>query len=173
MRRESNVGNINEALRLTIYFDGQEKTAYQTGFGAFGANYKTENHRIRWITSAFQTAESETFDILGAYWLDELERDLGSDELGEAAVNRGVGAFLNHARNRLYATVISSALKGSTAWGQDNGFLDWGVKWQAESIEDHLSEWSLVDSAGFITPHPKTASVTSMKDRNRSLNWMM
>ena len=115
VRRESNVGNINEALRLTIYFDGQEKTAYQTGFGAFGANYKTENHRIRWITSAFQTAESETFDILGAYWLDELERDLGSDELGEAAINRGVGAFLNHARNRLYATVVSSALKGSTA----------------------------------------------------------
>ncbi|HBE12405.1 MAG TPA: TonB-dependent receptor, partial [Flavobacteriales bacterium] len=148
VRRESNVGNINEALRLTIYFDGQEKTAYQTGFGAFGANYKTENHRIRWITSAFQTAESETFDILGAYWLDELERDLGSDELGEAAINRGVGAFLNHARNRLYATVVSSALKGATAWGQDKGFLEWGVKWQAESIEDHLSEWSLVDSAG-------------------------
>ena len=155
VRRESNVGNINEALRLTIYFDGQEKTAYQTGFGAFGANYKTENHRIRWITSAFQTAESETFDILGAYWLDELERDLGSDELGEAAINRGVGAFLNHARNRLYATVVSSALKGATAWGQDKGFLEWGVKWQAESIEDHLSEWSLVDSAGFITPHPQ------------------
>ena len=84
-----------------------------------------------------------------------MERDLGSDELGEAAINRGVGAFLNHARNRLYATVVSSALKGSTAWGQDKGFLEWGVKWQAESIEDHLSEWSLVDSAGFITPHPQ------------------
>lgn len=155
VKRESNVGNINEALRLTIYFDGQEKTAYQTGFGAFGANYKTENHRIRWITSAFQTAESETFDILGAYWLDELERDLGSDELGEAAVNRGVGAFLNHGRNRLYATVVSSALKGSSAWGRDRGFLEWGIKWQAEQIEDHLSEWSLIDSAGFITPHPQ------------------
>ena len=155
VKRESNVGNINEALRLTIYFDGQEKTSYQTGFGAFGVNYKTENHRIRWITSAFQTAESETFDILGAYWLDELERDLGSDELGEAAVNRGVGAFLNHGRNRLYATVVSSALKGSSAWGQDRGFLEWGVKWQAEQIEDHLSEWSLIDSAGFITPHPQ------------------
>ena len=117
IKRESDVGNINEALRLTVYFDGQEKTSYQTGFGAFGANYITENHRIRWISSAFQTAESETFDILGAYWLDELERDLGSDALGEATANRGVGAFLNHARNRLYATVYSSAIKGSSAWG--------------------------------------------------------
>ena len=155
IKRESDVGNINEALRLTVYFDGQEKTSYQTGFGAFGVNYITENHRFRWISSAFQTAESETFDILGAYWLDELERDLGSDALGEAAVSRGVGAFLNHARNRLYANVYSSALKGSSAWGQDRGFLEWGLKWQAEDIEDYLSEWSLVDSAGFITPHPR------------------
>lgn len=155
VRRESNVGNINEALKLTIYFDGKEKTAYSTGFGALSINHVTENHRIRWINSAFQTAESETFDILGAYWLDELERDLGSDELGEAAVNRGVGAYLDHARNRLYATVISSALKGSSLWGDDNQFLEWGLKWQYEDIEDHLSEWSLVDSAGFITPHPR------------------
>ena len=33
--------------------------------------------------------------------------------------------------------------------------MEWGIKWQAENIEDHLSEWSLVDSAGFITPHPQ------------------
>ena len=154
-RRESDVGNINEALRLTIYFDGQEKTSYRTGFGALGINHVTENHRIRWITSAFQTSETESFDILGAYWLDELDRDLGSDELGEAAVNRGIGAFLDHARNRLYATVVSSALKGSASVGPQQTFIEWGVKWQVENIEDHLSEWSLVDSAGFIAPHPQ------------------
>lgn len=152
--RQSDVGNINEALRLKIYFDGQEKTSYRTGFGALALNHTSENHRIRWITSAFQTAESETFDILGAYFLDELDRDLGSDELGEEAVNRGVGVFLNHARNRLYANVLSSALKGSSAFGHGNGFLEWGLKWQREQIQDYLSEWSLTDSAGFISPHP-------------------
>ena len=152
--RQSDVGNINEALRLKIYFDGQEKTSYRTGFGALALNHTSENHRIRWITSAFQTAESETFDILGAYFLDELDRDLGSDALGEEAVNRGVGVFLNHARNRLNATVLSSALKGSSSFGHGNGFLEWGLKWQREQIQDYLSEWSLTDSAGFISPHP-------------------
>lgn len=152
--RQSDVGNINEALRLKIYFDGQEKTSYRTGFGALALNHTSENHRIRWITSAFQTAESETFDILGAYFLDELDRDLGSDELGEEAVNRGIGVFLNHARNRLYANVLSSALKGSSSFGQGSGFLEWGLKWQREQIQDYLSEWSLTDSAGFISPHP-------------------
>ena len=153
VERQSDVGNINEALRLKIYFDGQEKTSYRTGFGAVALNHTSENHRVRWITSAFQTSESETFDILGAYFLDELDRDLGSDELGEEAINRGVGVFLNHARNRLYATVLSSALKGSSTFGNGNGLLEWGVKWQSEHIEDYLSEWSLTDSAGFISPH--------------------
>ena len=153
--RQSDVGNINEALRLKIYFDGQEKTSYRTGFGALALNHTSESHRVRWITSAFQTAESETFDILGAYFLDELDRDLGSDELGEESVNRGVGVFLNHARNRLYANVISSALKGSSSFGSGNGLIEWGAKWQREQIEDYLSEWSLTDSAGFISPHPQ------------------
>lgn len=152
--RQTDVGNINEALRLTIYFDGQEQTAYTTGFGALSVNRTTESTRWRFIASAFRTQESEQFDILGAYYLDELDRDLGSDELGSVLVNRGVGAFLDHARNRLDATVLSGALKGSTTLPGSGHFLEWGVKASHEDIRDVLSEWSLVDSAGYISPHP-------------------
>ncbi len=152
--RQTDVGNINEALRLTIYFDGQEETSYTTGFGALSVNRTTEATRWRFIASAFRTQESETFDILGAYYLDELDRDLGSDELGSVLVNRGVGAFLDHARNRLDATVLSGALKGSATPAGSRHFLEWGVKASHEDIRDVLSEWSLVDSAGYISPHP-------------------
>ena len=152
--RQTDVGNINEALRLTIYFDGQEQTSYTTGFGAVSINRTTENTRWRLIGSAFRTQESEEFDILGAYYLDELDRDLGSDELGSVLVNRGVGAFLDHARNRLDASVLSAALKGSTTPPGSRHFLEWGVKATHEDISDVLSEWSLVDSAGYISPHP-------------------
>lgn len=152
--RQTDVGNINEALRLTIYFDGQEQTAYTTGFGALAINRTTEATRWRFIASAFRTQESEQFDILGAYYLDELDRDLGSDELGSVLVNRGVGAFLDHARNRLDATVLSGALKGSTTLPGSGHFFEWGVKASHEDIRDVLSEWSLVDSAGYISPHP-------------------
>lgn len=153
--RQTDVGSINEALRLTIYFDGQEVTSFRTGFGALAVNRVTESTKWRWITSAFSTSESESYDILGAYFLDELERDLGSDELGESMNNKGVGAFLNHARNQLDATVISSALKGSTFHTPSQSFWEWGAKWQTEHITDALSEWSLIDSAGYISPHPQ------------------
>jgi hypothetical protein len=153
--RQTDVGSINEALRLTIYFDGQEVTSFRTGFGALAINHVTENTKWRWIASAFSTSESESYDILGAYFLDELERDLGSDELGEAMNNKGVGAFLNHARNQLDATVISTALKGSTFHTPSQSFWEWGTKFQTEHITDALSEWSLIDSAGYISPHPQ------------------
>lgn len=152
--RQTDVGNINEALRLTINFDGQEQTSYTTGFGALSINHTTESTRWRFIGSAFRTQESEYFDVLGAYYLDELDRDLGSDELGSVLVNRGVGAFLNHARNRLNASVLSAAIKGSSTPGGSRHFFEWGVKGTHEDIRDVLSEWSLVDSAGYISPHP-------------------
>ena len=66
--RETNVGTINEALRLTVYFDGQEVTQYRTGFGALAADRVTPTSRVRFIASAFRTDEEETFDILGGYF---------------------------------------------------------------------------------------------------------
>ena len=153
--RETDIGTINNAIRLKIFFDGEEETSYQTGFGALAFERITENTRIRWINSAFRTVETESFDILGAYWLDELELDPGSDDFGESANNLGVGGFLNHARNQLEATVLSSALKGSIDIGQGKHFLEWGLKGSTELILDNLSEWSFVDSSGYISPHPQ------------------
>jgi hypothetical protein len=151
--RETDIGTINDAIRLKIYFDGEEETSYQTGFGALAFERITETTRLRWINSAFRTVEEEKFDILGAYWLNALELDPGSDDFGESAENLGVGGFLNHARNQLEATVLSSALKGSIDIGQGSHFLEWGIKGSTEFILDNLSEWSFVDSSGYISPH--------------------
>ena len=132
-----------------------EETSYQTGFGALAFERVTETSRLRWINSIFRTVERESFDILGAYWLDQLELDPGSDEFGESANNLGVGGFLNHARNQLEATVVSSALKGSIDLNKGKHYVEWGTKVSAEIIDDDLSEWSFVDSSGYISPHPQ------------------
>ncbi|MEY5044370.1 MAG: hypothetical protein RJA19_1597, partial [Bacteroidota bacterium] len=116
-------------------------------------NRSTESDRLRFLLSAFATEERETFDILGAYRLDELDRDLGSDALGEVLTNRGVGAFLDHARNRLRAQVTQAAVKGTHIRGEHT--VEWGAQAAWERFQDALSEWSLVDSAGFVTPHPQ------------------
>ena len=51
--------------------------------------------------------ENESYDILGEYWLGELDNNIGSDLLGEVIFYRGVGAYMNHARNIFNANVFN------------------------------------------------------------------
>lgn len=152
--RQTDVGTINEALRFTVLFEGEEQSQFETFFGAFSAKFLTsESTFLRFTASAFQTYESESFDILGQYRLDELERDFGSDDFGEVLRNRGVGAFREHARNNLDANVFNIAHSGTKEVNKDN-FLEWGGKFQLENINDRLSEWKMIDSAGYASPRP-------------------
>ena len=103
----------NQALQLTVYFEGQEVDEYLTVFNALSANYKpNKNLALKFTSSFFRTLESETYDILGQYWLDELERDLSSENFGDIAFNRGVGTFLNHGRNFLDAYIFNTQHRG-------------------------------------------------------------
>ena len=149
--RETNIGTINQAARLTVYYDGQEQSGYETGFGALAFERSTETTRLRWINSIFQTAERESFDVLGQYFLSELERDPGGDTFNEGNTF-GVGGFLQHGRNTLFARVLSSAVKGNVLVGDHQ--VHWGVKHRIETFDDVVSEWNVVDSAGFFAPHP-------------------
>ena len=149
--RETNIGTINDASRLTVYYDGEENSGYETGFGALAIERSTENSRLRWINSIFQTAERESFDVLGQYFLTELEQDQSGDSFDEGETF-GVGGFLQHGRNQLWARVLSSTLKGTVL--RNNHHIEWGIKHRLEVFEDVVSEWNVIDSAGFFAPHP-------------------
>lgn len=149
--RLTQFGTINSALQLRVYFDGQEVNSFETVLGALSATYRpTDELKLKFITSAFNSFESETFDVEGAYFLQELENNFGSENLGEAKANIGVGGYLNHARNYLDATVMNAEHKGTyTVEGRG---MAWGVKYQQELINDELSEWNMIDSAGYSIP---------------------
>ncbi|MEO8591154.1 MAG: TonB-dependent receptor [Flavobacteriales bacterium] len=149
--RETEFGPFNQALRFTVYFDGQEKTEFETYFGALSVNVKANrNLLLKFNGSAYRTFEREGFDIQGQYFLDELERDPGSDQFGEVVRNLGIGTSLDHARNDLNATVFTIAHKGYLQL--PGSYLQWGVDAKQETIHDKLSEWTLVDSADYSIP---------------------
>ena len=152
--RQTDFGTFNEALRLTIFFEGQESDQYETFFGAFSSKYNPNtNLQLQFTTSAFKTFEQENFDILGEYWLYQLDNNLGSDDFGDVAFDRGVGKYINHARNSLDASVINFSHNGTLARNEIE--VDWGIRVQKEEINDKISEWSLIDSAGYTLPHPQ------------------
>lgn len=155
--RETELGNFNQALRFTVYFEGQEKTAYETFFGALSVNVKSSKDLLlKFTASGFRTYETERYDILGQYRLSELDRDLGSDNFGEPIKILGIGTYLDHARNQLEATVLTANHKGTwhilrTATRHHE--LQWGAETRGETIKDRLSEWYLLDSADYGIPY--------------------
>jgi hypothetical protein len=150
--RETTFGSFNEVLRLSIDFQGEERDKYQSMMGALTASYHPNNNlNLKFISSRFITDERETFDIEGRYVFDEIENDFGKETFGQVKANRGIGGFLNHARNFLQASVQSFEHKGEFQNG--DRYWNWGVKYQREIIDDRLSEWTLIDSADYAVPN--------------------
>lgn len=152
--RETDFGTVNQALRLKIFFDGQEVDNFETYFGAISIKKLIdENIQIKNTISVFRSIEKETFDVQGQYWLYQLEADFGKDEFGQEVFNRGIGTYIDHARNYLRATVYNIEHRG--IYDKNEHLFQWGIKYQRENINDKLSEWKLVDSSGYSLPnHP-------------------
>ncbi len=160
--RETSFGTIQEAYKLKIYFDGQEKDKFENYMTGLSATYKPRKElRLKFMASAFRTIESETYDIDGEYWIGQLESDLSQNSFGQVVEANGVGTYLNHARNKLDATVANIEHRGTLLLEDDN-YVQWGLKYQHEWITDHISEWEMVDSAGYSVPgHPDSAGYTN------------
>lgn len=150
--RETAFGTWDVPLNTTIYFQGSEVDNFLTQLGALSLNYHpNENLNLKFIASAYVATEAETYDILGEYYLNQLERNMSSEEYGDSILNLGVGTFLNHARNYLDASVLSVSHKG--AYNSENHLLNWGVKIQHESIDNQINEWIYRDSTGYSLPY--------------------
>lgn len=173
--REAKFGTVSEALQLTIYFEGQEVDNYETNLIALSSNYSpNESLNIKLTSSFFQTKEQEFYDILGEYWLGELDNNLGSDQLGEVVFNRGVGSYMNHARNVFYANVMNLYHDGhyQVTQNKERAFsINWGIKYQIEQINDEIKEWVMVDSAGYsISPIVEDLHLYEFSTGNSSMN---
>jgi hypothetical protein len=145
--RSTTFGTMDNWKDFTVYFSGQEKDLFETLFGALTLNFKPKkNITLRVMSSAFYTAENETYDIIGEYWLSETEGSNG------ATVNRGsgVGKYHEFARNRLNATVFNISQLGEIEF--NNNKVKWNLTYQREVINDYINEWEMRDSAGFSIP---------------------
>ena len=152
--KKTRFGGINQAFQLTVNFSGQEISKFQTNFGAFSADFRpfgSDSTILKLTASAFNTSEEETFDISGAYRLNELETNFGEDDFGKEAALLGNGSFLDHSRNFLNALIYNVEHTGKKIWRK--GVFIWGAKYQHEKIEDELLEWKNQDSAGYSVPH--------------------
>lgn len=145
--RSTSFGTMADAKQFTVYFDGQEKDRFETFFGALSLQFMpSRKTNFTLLASGYLTNELVTYDISGEYWLDQAGTG-GDQGIGGEL---GVGKYLEHARNRLKASVMSVGLRGNTGINYHN--LSYGVTFNYERIHDRSREWELRDSAGYSLP---------------------
>ena len=160
--RNTTFGTAQDPKNFKVYFDGWEKDRFNTLFGALDLKYNEDNTVYRLNFSAFESHESESFDILSQYWLDEAESN------GSLAV----GSFMQHARNRLKSQVLTASFKVSHQTDLA-GTIDWGLEYRHEGISDYMREWEMRDSAGYTLPYTQTGPmemIYALKSQNELSN---
>ena len=140
--RETSFGTMADIKQFKVYFDGEEKDRFTTLFGALviARNIK-DSTSIKFITSAFHTKESETYDIAGQYWLDDTQTQ----------ESLGIGTYMEHARNYLTADVVSFKLIGRHQTRRHN--IEAGISLKLEKIKEQSREYEMRDSSGYSIPH--------------------
>lgn len=142
--RKTSFGTLEDVKEFKVYFGGWERDLFRTLFGAASLTFTPNQYnQFTLQASAFNTNEEETYDIVGEYWLN----DINTDE------TMSVGGYMEHARNYLEANVQSIALKGYHLLGAHE--ISWGGEWKIQEFSDNQREWELRDSAGYNVPvHP-------------------
>ncbi len=168
VQRETTFGYITDVKRLTVYFEGQESDRYQTLMNGVSLKYQpNENLSLKLLGSAYLNEEKEAYDILGEYFLSQVESDFSKETFGENLFSLGVGGLQDWARNTLKSEVYVAAHRGN--WFKGNHQLQWGVDYKREFIQDKLSEWDRLDSAGYsLPPFPFTTD-----GENVQLNYVL
>lgn len=160
---ETDFGTANEAYSFKIYFDGQEQTKFQTMMGGTSIKVKANKKtNLDFYATVFNTVEREYFDIQGQYYINELETDPSKENYGDSIAVLGIGTFLNHARNKLNATIFNVYHNGQYAIKSkfvnddrtkfQSQIFNWGINFQHDQFNDVLSEWRMIDSAGYSLP---------------------
>ena len=143
--RNTSFGTAQDPKNFKVYYDGWERDRFNTLFGAIDIKRFSQNSTYRLNLSAFNSRESESFDILSQYWLDEASN--GS--------NLAVGSFMQHARNRLRSEVYTASLK-VTHSTDIAGTIGWGAEYRHETVSDYMREWEMRDSAGYTLPYTQS-----------------
>ena len=140
--RETKFGTLADVKSFKVYFDGQEKDVFRTFFGTASiSRHFNEKTTLKFLTSAFHTKESERYDIMGQYWLDDTQTQ----------ENLGVGTYMEHARNYLTADVVSFKLVGTHRMQHHD--IEAGITYKIEHIKEQSREYEMRDSSGYSIPH--------------------
>ena len=157
----SSFGVLNQAYQLDVFYNGSEFDQFDSRFGGISATHHREGSmfRIKFLASAFQTNEYETYDINGQYLFGELQTDQSKKDFGQIKTYLGTGGIQDYARNYLDVSVGDAGFRGSI--DAKRNFIQFGGNGTVTNISDNLHQWQRRDSAAFTQPYNQDSLVIS------------
>jgi len=148
--KDTDYGNLQQSYTFRVYYEGEEKDFFESYLGALALDiHPTDKLSLKLITSAFNSNESITFDLIKQYWIG-LAVSSSNSGLRDSLINIGVGTLLDHARDYLTSTIYTAEHKGTYVASRNQ--LKWGISARQEIINDQIEEWQMLDSAGYSLP---------------------
>ncbi|MCT4614401.1 MAG: TonB-dependent receptor plug domain-containing protein [Marinifilaceae bacterium] len=148
--RQAKFGTINNSMKLSIYFDGQEKDEFHSDIESIAIKHKNTNSILKLILSRAKIKELENLDILGQYYLDELFISNGGNS-ENSIEHLGIGSYIDHARNKYDKQEYSAKIRYQLYVNQLKFKL--GCEFKHRKIESNINEWQYQDSAGYSIPN--------------------
>ncbi len=147
--RSTSFGTLTNSKSFDVAYDGGEKDEFTTYFGSGALKYNiNKNNNLSLQFTAFESHETENYDIGGEYWLSDIVEDDGG---GREVTPIGTGKFHEHARDRLRSEVVNITQLGNHIFGSNT--LRWSLGYQRELIHDRIKEWDMRDSMGYSMPY--------------------
>ncbi len=167
----TNFGSIEKLLSLSVFYTGQETDRFYSNTAAVSFNFHPDkNLNYSFNFSGYSANESEKFDIIGFYDLNQLNNDIGSENAGDSILNLGNGAYMQHARNKLLISGIQATQTGY--FKKENHYFNWGLIYKYDIINDEIDEWNLLDSASYSVPYDDEYLIMNenIKAKNEIIN---
>ncbi|HNP17098.1 MAG TPA: carboxypeptidase-like regulatory domain-containing protein [Fulvivirga sp.] len=148
--RETEFGNFNESLRLSVAFDGKELLEYDTYQGGLKLSHRFSNlWRSHVLVSGVYALEREYTDLEGGYKLCDVDKNLSSSNFNNCASTKGIGTNYEYGRNNLKAEILNVENQHIVLVGEST--VEFGLGYSHQLIEDQLQEYSFTDSADYVT----------------------
>ena len=148
--QSTDFGSVQQNFRLQTAFEGTEIMRYDTYQAGLRLTHRfNERLRTHFIGSSLFTYEKEQFDVEGFYRLCDVNTNPSASTFDQCVIERGIGTNYDYGRNSLEADLYTAESRWEYLLNA-NHVIEAGAGITIQNIEDHINEYSYIDSADYV-----------------------
>jgi hypothetical protein len=160
--RETKFGTLSQPKTFSVAYEGKERMEYNTGqIGLMHYFRVSPKLRLETVSYLVKSVEREYRDVMAAYRLCDTDPDPNNQSFNQCLFVTGLGSDYNYSRNKLESSIGSVGERAYYNWS-DQSQIEMGLIFTSENIQDKLYEYSIQDSADFISGSTFVTSQTKL-----------